>query len=451
MKYFAILKDSLREALDSKVLYVLLGLSLLMILFVATLSFKPLAAEKTLEQVVDGSTGAILEALKPDTDERGRRKKQGDAQFGKNGELPFAMGGSDYRLEKATVLRGTPDSPDADYLITLSKQFFNEAAADKVRANPEAELQAVRKHFARLEERNYCRIGDVRVSTEASSKPFNVDFHVEFLPTSAMRRLWLHEPSLFFGLVPLSEVDVPLGFQLFLIAQFVLSMGSWIAVLLSVIITAFFIPNMLQKGSVDLLLVKPVSRSLLLLFKFVGGLTLILLVNIFAVSGIWLALGLRSGVWANWMLLLIPIFSFFFAILYSVSTLIAVLTRSIVAAILITIGAWFLFFIVGFVNGQLEGAVHREERAKLPAEERSYTNSTLRSIVSAVHRALPRTSDLNELSALLVFSDFIAGGYLSPERALSGERNWWESFGVSSAFIAVMLGLSCWRFARKDY
>jgi hypothetical protein len=68
-----------------------------------------------------------------------------------------------------------------------------------------------------------------------------------------------------------------------------------------------------------------------------------------------------------------------------------------------------------------------------------------------VHRALPRTSDLNELSALLVFSDFIAGGYLSPERALSGERNWWESFGVSSAFIAVMLGLACWRFARKDY
>src|SRR5262249_31355533 len=113
MKYFAILKDSLREALDSKVLYVLLGLSLLMILFVSTLSFKPLAAEKTLEQVVDGSTGAILEALKPDTDERGRRKKQGDAQFGKNGDLPFVMGGRDYRLEKATVLRGTADSPDA--------------------------------------------------------------------------------------------------------------------------------------------------------------------------------------------------------------------------------------------------------------------------------------------------------------------------------------------------
>src|SRR5262245_23191313 len=111
MKYLAILKDSLRESLDSKVLYVLLGLSLLMILFVATLSFKPLAAEKTLEQIVDGQMTAVLEALRPEAQEAKRKKGNGKENFFGFGEV------SAYKLEKATVLRGAPDSPTSDYLL----------------------------------------------------------------------------------------------------------------------------------------------------------------------------------------------------------------------------------------------------------------------------------------------------------------------------------------------
>jgi hypothetical protein len=144
MKYFAILKDSLREALDSKVLYVLFGLSLLMIFFVATIGFRPLPAEKTLSKVVDGAMGMVLEALKPEAQE-GKRKKARD-----NKDNPFLIGEpSPYRLEKATLLRGTTDAPDADYTLTLSKMFLNEESADKVRQDPAAEMQAIRKHFAK--------------------------------------------------------------------------------------------------------------------------------------------------------------------------------------------------------------------------------------------------------------------------------------------------------------
>ena len=46
MKYLAILKDSWREALDSKVLYALLILSLLVIVGVASISFQPKPPEK---------------------------------------------------------------------------------------------------------------------------------------------------------------------------------------------------------------------------------------------------------------------------------------------------------------------------------------------------------------------------------------------------------------------
>jgi hypothetical protein len=33
----------------------------------------------------------------------------------------------------------------------------------------------------------------------------------------------------------------------------------------------------------------------------------------------------------------------------------------------------------------------------------------------------------------------------------AGRPPWWESVGVTAAFIAVMLGLACWRFTRADY
>ena len=113
--------------------------------------------------------------------------------------------------------------------------------------------------------------------------------------------------------------------------------GSGIAMLIGIVITAFFVPNMLRKGTVDMLLVKPISRVTLLLYKYVGGLTFIFLNTVVAVGGVWLALGLRSGVWATGFLVMILVITFFFAILYSVSTLFGVLTRSPIVAILLTL------------------------------------------------------------------------------------------------------------------
>jgi ABC-type transport system involved in multi-copper enzyme maturation permease subunit len=376
-------------------------------------------------------------------DEEGKRKRA------KANEALAGLGV--YRKEKIEVLRGEPDTPNADYAVTISKRFFDLAARAEALKAPQQELDAVRAHFARLENYGFIRIGQVELNENSEDDAGRIHFTVELQATHGLRRLWFHEPSLFFGAVPLRGVQSPLGLQLFFIARLVLYLGSWIAVLLGVVITSFFVPNMLQKGAIDLLLVKPIRRSLLLFFKYVGGLTFIFLANAFAILGVWLVLGLRSGIWANWMLLLIPILTFFFAILYSVSTLFAVLTRSTVTAILVTIGAWLMFFVVGAMNTVFEAFAREEVVQKKPVEERVFADSTIGSIVGAIHRVLPRTSDLDELSMLLVFSDFMTGGYLAPEEILSGERNWWESFGVSTAFIIVMLGLACWRFARKDY
>ncbi len=58
MKFFAILRDSLREALDAKVIYFLFGLSVLAILLVASISFKAEPGEKGLESIIQRMPGA---------------------------------------------------------------------------------------------------------------------------------------------------------------------------------------------------------------------------------------------------------------------------------------------------------------------------------------------------------------------------------------------------------
>ena len=45
-QFFAILKDSFREAMDAKIIYVLLGLSILLMAFTATISYRPVGAEE---------------------------------------------------------------------------------------------------------------------------------------------------------------------------------------------------------------------------------------------------------------------------------------------------------------------------------------------------------------------------------------------------------------------
>ena len=46
MKYLALLKDSLLEAIDAKVFYVTIGLSLVLTLIVGSISFKPMPADE---------------------------------------------------------------------------------------------------------------------------------------------------------------------------------------------------------------------------------------------------------------------------------------------------------------------------------------------------------------------------------------------------------------------
>src|SRR5262245_50646706 len=53
MKFLAILKDSLRETIDTKVFFVVLAISLVAVLGLATLTLQPDSPEKALKKLTD--------------------------------------------------------------------------------------------------------------------------------------------------------------------------------------------------------------------------------------------------------------------------------------------------------------------------------------------------------------------------------------------------------------
>ena len=451
MKYFAILKDSLKEALDSKVLLVLLILSTLIIVFVATVSFKPLSAERTMGQFFPVGNEKMSLPLVVALNSHKPQKVGGEALM----HTMNALG--QFRLVKVELLSGEADAPESEYELTISRQAWQAGNQQKaVDDNTEAK-KAIRSIFEDAIELDYLRVGDPeRIEpADPDKKGAPTLYRVKVQGTPRMLRIWAAEPSLFFGTVPVGGLSAPLGYQIYILTSFVLSIGTWIAVLTGVVITSFFIPNMLRKGTVDLLLVKPIHRWVLLFYKYIGGLTFIFLSTAFAVGGIWLVLGLRTGLWANGTLLLVLTITFFFAILYAVSTFVGVVTRSTVTAIMATIIAWFVFYLVGsahqvFHNQHLVEQEMEKNGRPIPEDSR-WGDGKAATVINVLHAISPRTADLNYLNDLIVCTDFMTGNLGDMKKFDTTEHNWWESLLVSTAWITIFLGLASAWFTYKDY
>jgi hypothetical protein len=481
MKFLAILKDSLREAIDAKVFYVMVGLSLLMIALAGTAKFGVQPGGKQVAGMAAMPLMFDLTDLDPNEFQGGPIEV--DAGQGDDGKAKRRRGGGGamammrrqrgmWKVGEVTPLDGAEDLPTSAFRATLQPVS---AFGGFFTPPPEKRIAEIKERFGMWD--------DVKLVDLLDVTHEKGEYRVDFKVTEAGRRLWPHDFSLFFGALPVFTQGVPLGVQLFGLETVLINgIGSWIAILISVVITAFFIPNMLRKGTVDMLIVKPVHRTTLLLYKYVGGLLFILINTTIAVGGVWLALSYRSGIWVPGFLISIPVITFFFAILYSVSTLFGVLTRSPIVSILMTLGVWFVLFVVGLtttifdtIEKQQEPPVRRNasqlaavavvmpaaspleavcvvagQMDKLqPMEKTVYTFGK---VVRAVHFVLPRTRDLDTLTSSMLQRDLMMMPQALRAAATSSrEMTWGESLTVSGVFIALMLGVSCWWFTTKDY
>ncbi len=121
---------------------------------------------------------------------------------------------------------------------------------------------------------------------------------------------------------------------------------SSLATILALVSTAGMFPDFLAGGSIELYLSKPISRLRLFATKYFGGLLFVALqVTVFCVAS-FLVLGIRGGTWEPTLFLAVPLVVLMFSYLFSVCVLLGVLTRSTVAALLLTLLFWFVVWAV---------------------------------------------------------------------------------------------------------
>lgn len=179
---------------------------------------------------------------------------------------------------------------------------------------------------------------------------------------------------------------------------------SWVAVALALISTSTIFPELVAGGSIDVVLSKPISRLRLFLTTYVLGLLFVALqVTVFCLAS-FLVIGVRGGAWEPGLFLAVPVVLAMFSYLYAVLVLCGVVTRSAIAALLLTALFWLLLFMVNTAENillmpRISAEVQVEELTRTIArlEERAAAEPT----EFLTQRIKDRTSDLREAEASL--------------------------------------------------
>lgn len=465
MTFLAVLKDSLREALDTWVFYVMVGISLLTILFIGHIAYRPVSVEEEARSNM-ANTNWMLQRVFDKT----RKAAEKSQKIGKDKQDEEVANGSPPSFDVVDFEQTNPGAAqpwETGYRFYFTMTFGNEQQAKAVLFQEKIPLigKKTSTEFEKQFQVLFPYLKNLKVTVAEPKIPTEVRYLVTADSTSRYQE-WPHYPVVFFA-VPLRLLRFPINtFVQFWESKIINWIGAAVALLLSTIITAFFIPNMLRKGTVDLLLAKPIARPTLLLYKYVGGLLFIFLNTVLVVVGIWLVLGLRTNLWGVGFLLSIPVLMFQFAMYYAVSTLFAVLSRSPIVAILMTCLCWFLFAVL---VGQLYAAIDAsrnlrdilQSRVEVTGEDMPsdmqlpekplpdwvYTTADI------VHFVTPHLKDLDTLTEKWILDDVLPAD--SRERKLANKLyenyHWGETIAVTSLYIVGLLGFSCWWFARRDY
>lgn len=174
------------------------------------------------------------------------------------------------------------------------------------------------------------------------------------------------------------------------------TMAGIIGMVLAIIWTAGFLPTFLEPSAAAVLLVKPTPRWVLLIGKYLGVVLFFGVQVLIFVLLTWLALGWRTGVWEPEYLMTAPLMTLQFAIFYSFSVMLAVVTRNTVACAFGTL----LFFVACIVMNTARHTL------VLHAGEPGYL-AHVPMMVEAGYWFLPKPVDLNIiLSSILDASSY---------------------------------------------
>lgn len=332
--YLAIIKDSFREAMASRVLWVMLVLITAFLAASAPVgmteqgqsTFGPsniiggdaLGKKLFTQQAADRPSPGkhIWPMLRPET----RHK------LSANPPQPLSV---DSWAEELNLLLARPD-------------LYHKASWKDVTLNEEAQ-QLLQHDPEKLSKERLARRN--RLLLDAA-------FHDELLPAGG-QELYLSYAFLWRSEEPLRATKETILHPL--LTFLVDSIFGTVGVLTAILVTSTMIPRTFEAGSVDLLISKPVSRYLVYLSKFFGGCVFIFINASYLVVGLWLIVGLRLGEWNHGLLLCIPVLMFLFAVYYSVSALAGLFWNNAIIAVVITVVFWASCVLTSIVKRGMEG------------------------------------------------------------------------------------------------
>jgi ABC-type transport system involved in multi-copper enzyme maturation permease subunit len=200
----------------------------------------------------------------------------------------------------------------------------------------------------------------------------------------------------------------------------------WI-ILFGIFGVAGLIPGMLEKGTIDLFLSKPLTRAELLIARALGAAAGIAVNLIYFFVGIWLIFGLKAGVW-HWGFLSSVIYIIYaFTCLFSVVTIAGLITRSAGFSILIA----FSFALIS------TGLELRERFFYL-----LWDNTIYHRLLDTLYYLTPQLNAMLENSSRVIGNNILA---------LNQAEFTFMPFLYSFFSASLLYGLSIWYFSRRDY
>jgi ABC-2 type transport system permease protein len=193
-----------------------------------------------------------------------------------------------------------------------------------------------------------------------------------------------------------------------------------VGLFLSIFATANLVPVMLEKGYVDLLLSKPLSRPALFLGRYVGALSVVLINLFYLIGGFWILLGWKTGIWKPGLLLAGGVIVLTYAVLLGFMMLVGVVTRSSSITIMLS---YFLFPLAGILSARGYVTV-------------MLTSKVAVAVIDGLYHVLPKLAGL---------------GQLMKELAMGNAVTTYAPLGSSLLFGASCLAAATFYFSRKDY
>ncbi len=261
---------------------------------------------------------------------------------------------------------------------------------------------------------------------------------------------------------------------------------TWAQTVLALVSTASIFPDFMSAGSIELLLCRPIGRVRLLLTKYLTGLLFVAMQVLAFALACFLVIGFRGGTWEPRLFLAVPIVVLFFSYMFAVCALLGLVTRSSIAALLLTILLWTGLFILnrthdGFLQAKIgadirlaraEGAVERaseptehQVRAVEEAEIEAAAWAKWHKRLSIAKAVLPKTTEtielLNENLLTKADTDVILSALIGSDNGqdrevasrvddIARERSLAWILGSSLAFEGAILALTCVYFVRRD-